>query len=511
MIRILRKHRNWLMIVIAVLALPFCIYFVKTDYSAIRPDQLGQIYGRSISSIEARRDTRLFELARDLGMIDFLQDMVGGTTRRDAGREEIYAQFTVNLIVLQHEAERLGIQPAQSEIVDLVRNLAAFRGASGFDPKKYEDVVQNFLGPNGFSEAQIEELARDQICLDRIKQLLGSAVSIPESQSKSDYEQIYGKNFVSVVRLRATDFAKEVKVTDDDIRKYYEAHKAELKTEEKRKIEFVNLSLTDEQKKLAGKERIDALQKLADRANDVSQALLEKGANFQQVAAKFQLPIQTTGEFTATAPDSKLKSDPQLRAAAFLLTAQEPTSDPIQTPDGFCILHLAGIAEARGLTIDEAKPKIVDAIKATREREMVTAKGTLASQTLREGLKSGAPLSSTLEKAGGLKAEKVEPFILADDLEQKKPEEKPKNESPEMMAIKNAAALVQPGEVSDFLPTEQGGVIVLVEKREPPDPAKYQQGKAAFDERYLKNTRRIVFFEWLRDRQQEAGVQLAKG
>ena len=509
MIKILRKHRNWLMIVIAILALPFCIYFVKTDYSAIRPDQLGQIYGRVISSIEARRDARLFELARNLGMADFLEDTVAGTTRRDASKEEAYAQFAVNLIVLRHEAERLGIQPGQSEIVDVVRNMPAFRGTYGFDPAKYEDVVQNVLGPNGFNEAQIEELARDQVSLERIKQLLGSAVSIPESQSKSDYEQIYGKNFVSVVRLRAADFAKEVKVTDDDIRKYYDAHKAELKTEEKRKVEFVNLSLTDEQKKLTGKERIDALQKLADRANDVSQALLEKGANFQQVAAKFKLPIQATGEFTATAPDPKLKSDPQLSAAAFLLTAQEPNSDPIQTSDGFCILHLAGIAEARGLTIDEAKPKIVDAIKATREREMVMAKGTRASQTLREGLKSGAPLPFLLVKAGDLKTEKVEPFVLADYLDQKKPEDITKNEPLEKMMIRNAAAQVQPGEVSDFFPTDDGGIIALVEKREPPDPAKYQQGKAAFDERYLKNTRRIVFFEWLRDRQQEAGVQLA--
>ena len=53
--------------------------------------------------------------------------------------------------------------------------------------------------------------------------------------------------------------------------------------------------------------------------------------------------------------------------------------------------------------------------------------------------------------------------------------------------------------------------MVLAEKREAADPVKYQQAKAEFDERYLKNTRRIVFYEWLRDRQQEAGVQLAKG
>src|SRR6266702_2046068 len=35
------------------------------------------------------------------------------------------------------------------------------------------------------------------------------------------------------------------------------------------------------------------------RANDLTQALLVKGADFKQVAANFQLPMQLTGEFTA--------------------------------------------------------------------------------------------------------------------------------------------------------------------------------------------------------------------
>ena len=45
MIKILRKHRNWLMIVIAVLTIPFCLYFVKSDWSSIRPDTFVQMYG----------------------------------------------------------------------------------------------------------------------------------------------------------------------------------------------------------------------------------------------------------------------------------------------------------------------------------------------------------------------------------------------------------------------------------------------------------------------------------
>src|SRR2546430_3990514 len=140
---------------------------------------------------------------------------------------------------------------------------------------------------------------------------VASGVTLPESESKSNYEELYGKNFVSVVHVRSADFLKEIKPADDDIKKYFEAHKAELKTEEKRKVEFVRLALTDEQKNLKDKERIDALQKLADKANDVSQAILEKGAEFHQVATKFQLPVDSTGEFTISAPDPKLKSDPQ--------------------------------------------------------------------------------------------------------------------------------------------------------------------------------------------------------
>src|ERR1700758_2876894 len=138
MIKVLRKHRNWLMIVIAILALPFCIYFVRTDPSAIHSDQVGTIYGRGITSNELRRDARLYGLAKALGMDEFTQDMTLGVS--DPNR--VYVEFVVNLNVLHHEAGRLGITPTRAEVVDAVRNFQAFRGANGFDDKKYDEFVQ---------------------------------------------------------------------------------------------------------------------------------------------------------------------------------------------------------------------------------------------------------------------------------------------------------------------------------------------------------------------------------
>jgi peptidyl-prolyl cis-trans isomerase D len=499
MITLLRKHRQWLMIVIAILALPFCIYFVKTDYSAIRPDDFGRIYNRNISLVEARRDARLLDLARALGMLSFGRDLSAGAKNE----AEAYVPFILNLIILRHEAARLGVRPMSSEIADVVRNLEAFRGPSGFDLQKYNNFTQNFLAPNGLGEEQIEQLVRDELCLNRIKQLVAAGTSPPESESKANYDQAYGKVFVSVIRLRSADFAKDIKVTDDDVRKYYEAHKAEFKSEERRKVEFVSLALNNEQKNLSGKERIDALQKLADRANDFTQALLEKGADFKQVAAKFQLPIHATGEFTAAAPDPQLKLDPQLGAAAFGLTVQEPNSDPLQVADGFYILHLAGMVEARPLTIEEAKPKVVEAITSSRTRELISTKGAEIAHQLREATASGQPPEAAIQKTG-LKAEKVPPFSLAEDAAAKAEERK---EPPDLVAIRNAVAQINPGEVSDFFPSEEGGLIAVLEKREPADPAKYPEKKATFDNRY----REIAFYEWLRDRQRDAGLQVSRG
>jgi len=505
MMTFLRKHRNWLMIVIAILAIPFIFYFNKTDFSA-QANQFARLYNRNISMVEAQRAARLHDLALAFGMQRFVQDLTAGVGDSN-NRNEAYAVFAINLIILRHEAEQLGIRPTPAEIADFVRNVSAFRGPSGFDQKKYDEFTQNALTPYGMNEGQIEEVVADALSLNRIKDLVATGVTVPESESKTEYERLYGRLFAAVIRLHPAEFAKDIKITDDDIQKYYEAHKAALKTEEKRKVEFVSLPLSDEQKKLTGKERIDSLQKLADRANDFSQALLEKGADFRQVAAKFQLPMQTSGEFTLAAPDPKLK-DPQVAAAAFQLTPQEPNSDVLQQPDGFYVLHLAGLVEARPLTLEEATPKIVDAIKTSRSREMLSNKGAKLVHDLREGLKTGESLPSLLEKAN-VKAEKLEPFTLLDEPDVKEEVDKKKEKSPDLLAIKNVAASLRPGEVSEFFPWEQGGIIVYLEKQEPPDQSKYQQGKSNFATRILNNKRQIVFSEWLHEKQTEAGLGAA--
>jgi hypothetical protein len=449
---------------------------------------------------------RLGALAQALGVFEFWQ-MLSLNQPGDRG----YEMFALNLLVLRHEAARLGIRPGYADIAEVVRTLPAFQGDSGFDMNKFTDFVQNRLAPMGLAEEHIEQLVRDQLSLNQIQKLLAAGVTVPKGEFDENFQRGYDRLFVTVIRFESADFGKDIAVSDDDIKKHYDAHKAELKTDEKRKVEFVSLALTDAEKKLTGKERIEVLQKLSDRATDFTQALLEKGADFKQAAEKFQLPVHETAEFNKAEPDPQLKVDPALGAAAFKLSTQEPNSDPIQVADGFYILHLAGITEARPLTPEEAKPKIVDTIKKSKSRELMSTKAAEIVQQLREAKQSGLPLEATIQKAGG-KAEKIPPFsIIEEEKPESKDKEPKKNEPADLPFIKQAVAFLNPGETSDFFPAGERGFVAILEKREALADANASEKKAAFEKRFLDNKRRIVLMEWLRDRGQDAGLQFTKG
>jgi len=109
--KLLRRHKDWLMIVIAILAIPFIFYFVRTpDYGAMKQGDLGQIYGRQLSQLEIDANARLGGLAQALGMSDFWETL----SLRQPGNGG-YGTFAVDLIILRHEAERLGLRPSGAE------------------------------------------------------------------------------------------------------------------------------------------------------------------------------------------------------------------------------------------------------------------------------------------------------------------------------------------------------------------------------------------------------------
>ena len=79
----------------------------------------------------------------------------------------------------------------------------------------------------------------------------------------------------------------------------------------------------------------------------------------------------------------------------------------------------------------------------------------------------------------------------------------------DLPTIKNAVRELNPGDTSDFVSTEKGGLVVALESRDPADTAGYGEAKTNFEKNYLQSKRMAVFDEWLQDRRRAAGLQQA--
>src|SRR5205085_12493297 len=69
-----------------------------------------------------------------------------------------------------------------------------------------------------------------------------------------------------------------------------------------------------------------------------------------------------------------------------------------------------------------------------------------------------------------------------------KPEEK-KPDVPDLASIKTAVRELNPGDASDFVATQIGGLVAVLESREPADPAGFEQVRATFEKNYIQSKR----------------------
>ncbi len=504
MVHTIRRFQQPLLIAITILVI-ISFVWLYNDYST-RPGRTGsdfvaQIYDRKVSRTELQRGMQRFQLCRDLQLIELLESLAGRDTvmamfMGRGGSERGAENFIWNGLVLRHEAESLGIDPSDDEVVTAIQALPVFQTNGTYDSAKYAVFSQQAMGPRGASQQQLEDLIRDDLRLDGVKALLGSTVEATPAELRQLFERRSQKTEASVVRLKLEDFKAAVQLGDEDLKKAYEERKAGLTAPEKRKVKYVAFSLPKQDKPLAGKERITELEKLANQAGSFAEEMTGKDAKFEEVAAKFQVPVQESQPFTESEPPAEMGGSEMVAHEAFRLTKEQPHSDPVGAENGYYAMQLSEVMESRALTFEEAREQLTAQLKDERARESMNLKATEIRNKIDAEVKAGKSFVEAAQAAGAT-AEQFPAFSMKE----------PKSDQPDASVIVGRAAEMAVNELSEFLPTGTGGLLVHVDKRQPVDETAFEQEKPMLVQGLERYKREAVFQEWLKARRQAANVQ----
>jgi peptidyl-prolyl cis-trans isomerase D len=483
MLDTLRKRQKTLLIIITGVTIITFIVFLNptTRMRGGAQSVIGTINGRSISVEDVQKLNNVPGLAYGLGLYDLVQHLTPGQNEARTQDEQMLG-FAWNLLLLRDEAKTLQVEPSDDEIRNAEKNLSVFQTDGHFDQEKYKKFTV-IASMRGLTPTDIDNVVADNLRVEKVYHLVTAATPIPESMLRHDFERGQSKMNLAVLSFKAADFKDNHDFSDTEVNSYYQDHSNRYELPEKRKIEFVAFTLTDNQKKLENKEKQTVLKSLADGAEAFQEQVSAHPGDFDKEAKAKDLKVDQTGMFTDKDPDPLIAKEAGLVTAANNLSKEQPVTDVIQGADGFYVAKLLDIDPAHVAPLTDVRGEVVSAMKAD----------AVHAEILKE-MKGGATFLDAAKKAG-VTPETPPGFSLADA----------GKEQPIAQLIRENDLELAPGDTSDVLATGQDSVFINLLSRDPIDEAKFAEFKKANLTGINNEYGDLVFKEWLRVAVQKAG------
>lgn len=494
MIYIFRKNQRVLMAVIAFLTIVSFIWFFNPGQGS--GGQIGEqggikIYDRILPQADIEREVKTYVLARALSQYELLAALGGTGENEDLAVQE----FVLNLLVLRHQAEALGVVPTPLEEARRLQSLPAFQTNGQYDFGKYSKFVEENLGPRGLTEDRLYALMGDAIRVERLREIVGAPAAVAPSEL-ADAAVALQPVDIEVIRFPVVEAG--IEVSNEEVNAAYEQFKNAFVAPETRSVQYVEFA-SPEPLPEDPKAKIEVQQKLADAADkfarEAAATTFERAAGAAGLTVKSTPELDRSGQTATPSTDAEGKEDfGPMAAAAFLLGPDKPVSDVVQSGDRFYVVKLANVTPQKQQTLEEVRPMIETQLKGMKAGQQLRTAAQAAVGKLQQALAGGRPFADAVQEAG-LKSESIKAIDPSD-----------MNGQPEQLQFARSTALLKPGQLSGTVRSEDGLAAVYLVERKPLDPAKFKEREEEMKTALLDNKQTLLFLSWLAQARAEAKI-----
>lgn len=491
-------QKGLLIVVTIIIVIAFAFLYSDFDFvqgAVGRQDCVVKVYDRCYRQKEVQKLASSYEVAMRLGMYDYAV-VLFGENRQDEDR----TNFVMRTIILRQEAEKLGIVPTATEIKDAIPSLPIFQ-----QPWVNADFVENnILGPNGFTDGDLAQLVKDYLSFQKLQELVGSGIAAVPSETDLRYTKGNQRYNASLVKFDRSKYSKDLKITEEAIKAYFDENSETLLSDPKRSFDFVKFTPKAVKEEATNEEKAKAELAFANAVNRAYSDLADEEADFVSVAkqyegkkAEFTMESGVFEAFAAAAPPEELAGDDATLGILFSEVLQiDDVTVPVSTGDGgYYVFHYDALVEPRPLTMEEAKPAITTALESIESNRAVSDAASSAQAKLVEALEAGKPFAAAA-KAAGVKPEALPNFS----------EGEPPADMPEASLIVSSVQGLGEKEVSSVIERAggEGFMLVYVDKIELYKDEEEANQKRTITASTETGVKRLLFSAWFNQRAGES-------
>jgi len=494
-------QKGVLIVVTAIIVVSFA--WLYSDYDCVRGTLGGQdcvvkVYNRCYRQKEFQKLAASFDVALDMGIYDFAMVLF-----QENRMDRDPTSFVMSLVILRQEAEKLGIEPTAEEIKAAIPSLPIFQ-----QPGITAELIENrILGPNGFTQGDLAQLVKDYLTFQKLRELIVAGVEAVPSEAAKRYIQENQRYTASVVRFDRSAFSGSVKITDEDIKKYFEENGDDLKSEPKRGFDYVKFTPKAQPADATNEAKAKANLAFANAVNRAYSDLASDGADFVNLSKPFAgEKAEFTGETATLEPFARNEAPEWLKgnesALETLFSGTQRSGEvtvPIQADGGaYLVFRFNKTVEPVSLTLEQATPAIKEALTATKSNRAVNDAASAALAKLNEAIKAGKSFDDSA-KEQNLKVEKLPNFSVSE----------PPADLADATLIVDAVKGLGEKQISGVTerPGGEGYLLAFVEKIEIYKDEQAAEKKKTLAATIKNETDRALFTAWFNQRRAESGSE----
>ena len=515
----IRKHSRKIFLVILIVLVPsFIALFTTSTSREQRQEDLPTVGGKPVKAAD-------FERQRNISLAEYII----ATGKEIPGTAEFHDQVTQEAVVrmlLVREAEELGIRVTDNEVIQHIHTLQVLRNEMGqFDTERYRQYMI-VLHTRGVTEAQFEEVVRDNLIRARLQELVTSAAKVTSQQVTLAYAPLHEKVWIDLVEFNAASNNVPVVVADDEARAFFEKNKEAYRVPRQIKVRYAYFAVAEEKKsvKIADSDiaefyernktgyadtnnvakpldavkdevREDLLKLRADRlaqdrATELTVKLVQEPCaakpDFAKLCSASGITPQETEFFSLRGKVPGIQAGPQFNQAAFALTPEIAFSDPVPGEDGYYVLEYLAAKPSEIPPFEQVKGEVIDQLTRQKTYEATVKQGEDALAQVKKLIAEGKTFDQACAELK-LKIESPGPFTISDE----------KLDLPAASRIQQTALGMATNTVSEFIATENGGLFFHLKDRKPPEAAEFEKDKADFAQQVLQRDRQAMYRSWV--------------
>lgn len=542
-----RKHQQWIWIVVAAITiLSFVVFFSPdakfgTGRRADTGGNFGSINGKPIGLEEYRdayQETLLSHFLRSNGKWPDRDEQTQRGIERDA----------VIRVFLKHKMKDLDIHVSDAAAATLSeQRIGRYQRAA---------VEKDLLAPQGLSWGDFERFWKHEAGL---MQLMNVAASSAKLMNPSEAESLWKKENQQVSSemavFSASNYMAKVVATPEELGRFYTNRMATYRIPERTVLSYVpftvsnflakaderiakmtNFSaLVDEQYIKTG---TNDLVKTADGKTDEAATKAKIKENIREYLA-LQEARKAAADFGNELLDQAGKSRPSLQLFTNFASAKglkTKVTEPFDRQTGLSDTNLPTAEfEAKGLSLTDKDPisfspivgekgvylvaldhkvqselppleKIKDKVTLDYKKFTAADLARKAGDTFHRAVTNGLAQKKTFEqvaKETNTKRVKLPPFS-----QQTQTLPEAENAGVSLQTLKRLSMDINPGNASQFIPTQEGGLVYYMEKRLPVDETKMKAELPEFLARLRLYRQNEAFNAWFRKQAEQAKLQL---